>query len=322
MAIDLTNLQSYVQDPNVLLGRLLNKETILKSFEPHDGYHPGQSVLRLYNAGGDLDDTCKVPEGTGSFDEQIFDIVAIQSGNEFCLEDLSRYIRDAGMRYTAGKTSAGSVEEVIMYQEIAKIGRNIDNLVFQGDKTSANGNLNKLDGLLKLADEELAGDRQITISSGNVYDAIQALVAEVPYEAFDWGDIVVMAGRDVVKALQAALVAMNLTHYNPGDKQVDEDIWMPGMGRVWVKPARGLDGTGRMIATPLENCHWLTNLEDDYQEALWDYDNYNQKFYWRVKFLLGVGFARYDILATANITDDVLKAKVGMPVQEVATPQP
>lgn len=317
MALDITGLQQYVQDSNILLGKLINRDSVLRLFEAHDGHFPGQSVLRIYTAGGDLDDCCTVPTGSGSFEQVLINVACILSGNEFCLEDLAKYIRDAGMRFTAGRESAGSVEEVIMNQELAKVARNIDKLVFQGDTTSADTNLNKLDGLIKLA-ENSADTVKVTITEGNAYTAIQQILLSIPVDAYDLGDIAILVGLDVAQALQGAFVAKNFYNYQFNERGLYDYLMFPGYGNVRIIPTSGLNGTGRVIATPLNNIHWLTNLQDDYQTASWNYTEYHQLYYWRIKFLLGVGFGIYEYVVIADVDQDVISAQPSFPVSIVS----
>lgn len=317
MALDLTGLQQYVQDPQRLIGVLLNRETVLRYFDAHEGFFPGQAVLRFYTGGGDLGACCTVPTGTGAFSEKLFNIVCIESGNDFCLEDLARYIRDAGMRFTAGLESAGSVEEIIMNQELAKIAKNIDILVFQGDTDETNTNLNRIDGLIKQANEA-TDSVKLNITSGSVYSTIAQIIAAIPYDAYDLGEVDIFVGREVAARLQSALIALNLYNFTVGQRNPYDVIEFPGFSNVRIIPTRGLDGTNTIIATPSRNIHWLTNLEDDYMRMSWNYTEYHQLYYWRVKFLLGVGFGLTEYVVIATITADVLNAPVGIPVDVVA----
>lgn len=315
MALDISGLQAYVQDPSILIGQLVNRDTILRLFESHEGFQPGEAVLRLYNAGGDLRDCCEIPDGTGAFAQTLIDVSCILSGNEFCLEDLARVIRDSKMRFTSGKESAGSVEQLIMDQELAEIARKMDILVFQGDITSQDENKNKFDGLIKQAAEISA---PVAISTGNVYQALQRIISSINVDAYDMGNVAVLVGIEVAQALQSALIALNMYNFNPGDRKFNDFISFPGFAGISIVPTRGLNHTNTVIVTPFTNIHWLTNLEDDHMEMTWDYDKYRQRYYWRVKFILGVGFGIYDFVQSYTLSNSVITAPVGIPVQSIA----
>lgn len=315
--LDLSGLQQYTQDMDILIGKLLNRDTVLREFEPHTGYFPGPAVLRLYDAGGDLGECCEVPEGSGAFTQKLANVECILSGNEFCLEDLARYIHDAGMRFTAGRESAGSVEEVIMNQELAMVAKRIDTLVFQGDTTSSDPNLNKIDGLIKQATNS-ADTVKLTIDSGNIYTAIQQIITALPYDAYDLGDIDIYVGREVAGAFNAALIGLNFYNYNPGVRGIYDPISIPGQAGIRIVPTRGLDGTNTIIATPRRNIHWLTNLQNDYMEMFWAYTEYHQRYYWRIKFLLGVLFGVDEYVVIATLDPDVITAQPSLNVSVVS----
>lgn len=308
MAIDISGLTLLAQRSPEIIGKLLNRETVLRMFQPHEGYNPGPALLRLYEGGGDLGPCCEIPEGSGEFTEVLTQVACILSGNEFCEQDLARYLNDLSFRFTAGAENIDStLEELITDQELAKIALNIDRLVFQGDTTSPNNNLNRIDGLIKLARENADPANVITIpATADIYSAIQQIIMAIPVEAYDQGDIAILVGRDVAKAIQAALVGNDMFNYNPGSRGVYDPIAWPGVAGVSIIPTRGLDGTNTIIATPLNNIHWLTNLTDDYMALDWDYSKYHQRYYFRTKFLLGLAFAMYDNVVLATFPAAVL----------------
>lgn len=316
MALDISGLTSYTQDKGELVGKSVQRDTVLRLFVPHIGYLPGAATFRIYQGGGDLKDCCVVPTGSGEFIERLANIACIESGNEFCLEDLAKYIRDSGFRVTAGSESAGSVEQVIMNQELAKVSANIDKLVFQGDTASSDTNLNKFDGLIKQA-TAATDSVKLAIATGNVFGAIQQVIGSLPYEAMEYGEIGIMVGYDVASRLRAILVAMNLYHTNPTG-QILDSFDFPGQAGMRIIPTRGLNGTGQIIATPLSNVHWLTNKEDDYLQLYWGYSEYHQVYYWRIKFLLGVTFGMTDQVVIATLDPAVIAAAAGVPVSIVS----
>lgn len=309
MALDFSKLTLVPQRQTEIIGKVIRRETILPRFMPHSGYNPGPALLRLYEGGGDFSDCCDVPDSGGEFTEVPTNVACIQSGNEFCEADLARVLNDFNFRFTAGNESVdGRLEDLFTEQELAKVAYNIDKLVFQGDTSltgDGNRNLNKIDGLIKLAKNSSATVK-VDITSGNVYQAISQIIASVPIGAYDLGEIAVFVGRDVAKNLQASLVASNLYHYNPGDRGPYDPLTIPGIPGVSIVPNIGLDGTNASISTPFRNVHWLTNFTNDYMTLKWKYDDYHERFYWRLRFLLGVNYGFYDYVVIATISDDVI----------------
>ncbi len=316
MAIDISGLQKYTQLYPEIIGKLTNKETALGLFVPHTGFNPGPVRLRLFEAEGTLGNCCVTPDANSTFTEIETEVSCIMSGNEFCIEELAQHFTDLQFRYTTGRESAGSLEELIMNQELSAVAKSIDKLIFHGDVDKADENLNKIDGLLKLA--RTKGAHQVAINSGNIYMAMQAIVSAIPYEVYDMERVAVMVGRDVYNKYKQAWVGMNQFHYNPGNSSFDT-IEIPGTD-VQVIPVRGLDGTGIAMATSLNNIHWLTNLEDDHMTISWNYSDYHQKYFWRLKFLLGLTFGFYDYVVVADIDSSVLSAGISYDVNRFNNP--
>ncbi len=315
MALDYTGLQQYVQDKEGLIGKLINKDTVLGFLMPHEGYLTGPAVLKLFKGDGSLGDCCADPSSASPFAEAKADVACIASGNRFCLKDLAQYIRDAGIRFTAGRESAGSVEEVIMNTELGAVASRIDTLVFQGDTTSANANLNKIDGLIKQATN--ATDSVKITTSANAYAAIAEVIATLPLEAWN-SEIAVFVGMDVAGMFRNTLVGMNLYNYNAGNGTPFDSMNMPGYAGVKIIPSRGLNGTGKIIATPIDNVHYLTNRADDYMQLFWGYSEYHKMYYWNIEFLLGITFGFTDQVVIGTAPAAGLSGGFGLPVSIVS----
>lgn len=295
--VDIKALQQYVQRYPEILGKLFNGETVLSHFVPHTGANPGKYALRLYNAGGELDECCKVPEGDSSFEEVETIVECFTSGNEFCGPDLAKVLTDLQFRFTAGNESAPAVEEIITDQELKAIAKNIDRLVFQGDTESEDKNLNRFDGLLKQA-----GDKEVDLSAiESAYDKVYELIANVEDEAEDMDQIAIYVPYSFSRKLKGELIAKNLFHYDPGMGTEKDQFNMPGYDNFVIIPTRGLNGVDKIFASPKNNLHWVTNLENDHMNMLWDFDNYKQIYFWRVNFILGV---------TIGIKDYVMVGKL------------
>lgn len=312
--IDISGLTLLAQRSPEIIGKLLNRDTVLRLFAAHEGYNPGPAILRLYEGGGDLSECCTIPETAGEFSEVNTTVACIMSGNSFCELDLAKYLNDLKFRFTAGSENIGErLANLIMDQELAKVALNLDRLTWYGDTTSADPNLNKIDGLIKLATNNLPANQQITISDGSLYEAFQNIIANIPLSAWDHSSTVdIFTSLTVGSALKTVLINLNLYHYNPGTYgDPYETFSFPGYGNVNIIPTRGLNKLNpndpeRIIVTPRSNIHWLTNLADDYMTLDWDYTKYHQLYYWRIKFLLGLTFGIYDDVLLVTLNPSVL----------------
>lgn len=302
--IDITGLKDYVQDPKIVIGKLLNRQTALSLFTPHTGIHPGKTVMKFYSGGGQLGQCCGDRPGGGKFTQKEVEAVCRTFGDEFCPDELNAIIKDANARYTAGNKSLGSVEAIIMDQELAAAQITIDKLIFQGDKSLADTNLNAIDGLIKQA---LAIEAATEYDEGTALQAARKFLRSLNLEAWDGGVIAVLADPNIVTGLSASIWNANNFHFAP-NTMTDPytPVTIPGYAGVVFYPMRGMLGTGYMIATPLANVHWYTNLTADHMTALWDYNSYHNKYFWDIAFILGLTFGIDEWVKIAKVDQDVI----------------
>jgi hypothetical protein len=321
--IDVTGVECSFQDIGEIFGKLTREESVLRLFRVHTGFVPGEGRLRFYTAGSNLGNCCEDRNGTGEFSQKLIPVECISVGNEFCLADLKCVLQDLNnIRFTAGNESAGSLIDLFVNQELANTSFNIDRLVFQGDTTSGDPNLNKLDGLIKQATNATDSIKLGQITTGNILDAITRVIAAMPVQAQRFartnGGIDVFIDPNVAFNLHTGLVMLNQYNYNPGSYEIDGIIRIPWLNNVTIYPTDGLEGTNTIIATPIANIHWLTNLENDYLTAYSDYSYYHKRFFWDIQFLLGVGFGFDEWVVIATYTDAVAQAAVSFPVSIVS----
>lgn len=321
MAIDISGLQEYVKLYPELLGRLTMRDSILSLFNVHEGEDPGRTLIRIYEPGTTLGECCADSESNASIDEKEINSVCIAERQTFCETDLAAILRDGTIRYTAGRENAGSMEEIITNQQLASLQKTLDILVFQGDTDSTNPNLNKIDGLIKQA-QEAADSTKLDITTGNLYQALQQIILSTNIDAFDYGrGLAVFVPQEVYNALSVALIGMNLYHYTPQNADLEDNfrpVRLPGFPNVDIIGARGLNGTNTIIATPLDNIHWLTSLKEDHMTMSWIYNDYHERYKYYVKFILGLTFGIDEYVTIATIDPAVIAAPFGMPISIVS----
>lgn len=335
MAIDLTGLQEYVELYPQLIGKLMNRDSILQYMVRHLGATPGKYRYRLFETTSNFQDCCTIPTGNSKAEEREAEVVCILDGDEYCELDFAKLIRDASQRWGAGREKAPKAEAIITQQQLISTQLTLDKLVMLGDTANANNNLNRLDGLVKQATLD-DNSNVIQLTGTSALQMVRTLIARYLQNpnARLFGNINVYVGADVAGLMQFELPGLNLYHYNPGTMSEFTPFALPGIAGVRIIPTYSLDGTGIMFASPENNLHWLTSVADDHMHMEWDYEKYRQLYYWRIKFLLGVhvAFPEYcyigefdtDVLAVAplamgvNILNDPLRVTQVDPATQAA----
>lgn len=318
MALDLTQLNQYVQDTPEIFGRLVVRPTILPYFKLHSGNWEGKVRIPLYEATANLGNCCGEPMENGKATEALIDTACISTGGRFCISDFTKLVRDANARISAGNENAGSLESVITRDELARFCRRIDTLVFQGDTSLTNSNLKPIDGLLK---QSTTGVKTVNITSGNVYNAIYSAALAIDPEAHDFdGGIGIFVGQDVFQKMSLALMAINQYHIAPPTSDIARmEMDLPGLANFKIVGTSGLNGTKKIIVTPFQNVHWATNLSEDHLSMAWEFDKWHREYFWYINAILGVGFGYKDeLVVVASISDSVMNALVGTPVSVVS----
>lgn len=289
--LNISTLQDYVKLYPELLTNIIFRDTIVRRFansiETWTNEEPGQTLMRIFEPQAHLADCCTTPDGESDIVEKMVEAICLMDGQEFCETDLAKILRKGDMRFTAGMENAGSIEQVITEGQIAAFVEAIDKLIFQGDKASADTNLNKYDGLLKQA---TANGVTVNVTTGDMYDALKQLIAALPVNARRQGQVAVFVGEEYADAIQASYINRNLYHYNSGTYEAYSDNTILGYAGFTVIPTPGLTGTNQILVTPLKNIVWITNRQDDMVTLDWDYSKYHQKYYFRIKTIFGVTF--------------------------------
>lgn len=307
MAIDITGLQEYITLHPRLLQTKVWEDTILKKIpvQEYPNTTPGKHIARIFTPIANLSECCSIPTGNSNIVDKELSAICIEDGQEYCEVDLAAILRNEDFRFTAGQESTGSLAQQIIDGQLAAFTEAIDNLVFQGDVTSSDPNLNKLDGLIKQANDSTL-TQKLTFADEDVYTMLQRIAISSNINARKMGKIAIFVGREVADALQLQLINRNLFQYNPGTYSYESDIDLLGFAGFTIVPTRGLDGTNTIIATPFSNIAWLYSRRDDVNTLDWDYEKYHQKYYWRIKTILGIGYAIDEFVTIATFDEAVL----------------
>jgi hypothetical protein len=245
------------------------------------------------------------PSGTTTFTQRAVTVGKIKINEALCLKDLeSKFLQNAlpqGSRYTdmifAEQYSNRKAEKVAEQMEIA---------LWQGDTASANGNLNKFDGLLKLitaastavtnanTSTYISGAPISSITVANVVSVFDAIYTAIPAKVVAKDDITIFCGMDVFRLYTIALKNANLFAYNL-DIKADSEFFLPGT-TVKVVAVQGLNGTNDLVASRISNLFMGTDLLNEEERFEIFYAKEADQIRYVNEFKAGINFAFPDEL--------------------------
>jgi hypothetical protein len=243
--------------------------------------------------------------GTTTFTQRAVTVGKIKVNEALCLKDLeSKYLQKAlpeGSRYT----------EMIFAEDYTnrkaqKIAEQLEVALWTGDTASANGNLNKFDGILKLVTAAggsvvnantstyISGGPIASITVANVVSVFDAIYSAIPAKVVAKDDVVIFCGMDIFRLYTIALKNANLFAYNL-DIKADSEFFLPGT-TVKVIAVQGLNGTNDLIAGRISNFFIGTDMLDEQEryELFWAKEADQLRFV--AEWKMGVNFAFPDEL--------------------------
>jgi len=240
------------------------------------------------------------PSGTTTFTQRAVTVGEIKVNEALCLKDLEKkFLQNAlpqGSRYTdmifAEQYSNRKAEKVAEQMEIA---------LWQGDILSANGNLNKFDGLLKLITAAggsvvnantstfISGGPIASITVANVISVFDAIYTAIPAKVVAKDDITIFCGMDTFRLYTIALKNANLFAYNL-DIKADSEFFLPGT-TVKVVAVQGLNGTNDLVAARISNLFMGTDLLNEEERFEIFYAKEADQIRYVNEFKAGVNFA-------------------------------
>jgi hypothetical protein len=238
--------------------------------------------------------------GTTTFTQRAVTVGKIKINEALCLKDLeSKFLQNAlpqGSRYTdmifAEQYSNRKAEKVAEQMEIA---------LWQGDILSANGNLNKFDGLLKLitaastavtdanTSTYITGGPIASITVSNVVAVFDAIYTAIPAKVVAKDDITIFCGMDTFRLYTIALKNANLFAYNL-DIKADSEFFLPGT-TVKVVAVQGLNGTNDLVAARISNLFMGTDLLNEEERFEIFFAKESDQIRYVNEFKAGINFA-------------------------------
>lgn len=242
--------------------------------------------------------------GATTFTQRTVTVGKIRVNEALCPKDLeSKYLQKA--LPTGSKYDSVPFEQEFSDKKAQRIASQLEIAIWQGDTVSANVNLNKFDGLVKLIGAAagvinanvsgfITGGPVASITVTNVVAVMDAVYQAIPAQIVSYDDVVIMCGMDVFRQYQIALKNANMFNYT-FDGKADSEFVLPGT-TIKVIALQGLNGTGDVYAGRLSNFFIGTDLlnEEERFEIFYAKEADQVRFVSEFKF--GVNFAFPDEL--------------------------
>jgi hypothetical protein len=238
--------------------------------------------------------------GTTTFTQRAVTVGKIKINEALCLKDLeSKFLQNAlpqGSRYTDMIFA-----EQYSNRKAEKVAEQMENALWQGDTASANGNLNKFDGLLKLitaaggsvtnanTSTYITGGPIASITVSNVVAVFDAIYTAIPAKVVAKDDITIFCGMDTFRLYTIALKNANLFAYNL-DIKADSEFFLPGT-TVKVVAVQGLNGTNDLVAARISNLFMGTDLLNEEERFEIFYAKEADQIRYVNEFKAGINFA-------------------------------
>lgn len=238
--------------------------------------------------------------GTTTFTQRAVTVGKIKVNEALCMKDLeSKYLQKA--------LPAGSMYTEMIFAEdysnrkAQKIADQLETALWNGDTASADGNLNKFDGLLKLitaaggsvvnanTSTYISGGPIASITVANVVAVFDAIYTAIPAKVVAKDDITIFCGMDVFRLYTVALKNANLFAYNLNVK-ADSEFFLPGT-TVKVVAVQGLNGTNDLVAARISNLFIGTDILDEQSKFELFYAREADQMRFVSEFKMGVQFA-------------------------------
>lgn len=233
------------------------------------------------------------PSGTTTFSQRILTPGDIKVQEAINPKDLNK-------TYMSHMVTAGSYEDslpfeaVYVNEKLNAINKNSEKAIWLGDTSSANGQLNKFDGFLKVIDAEASiVDGNVSSATGITKDNVVGLVDDMysvlDVDVLEASDLRLAVGYDVARLYLAAHKDLDLRNYEKIDANFE--FMIPG-SNVKLFATTGLNGTSRMILSSASNMTIGVDLENDEEnfKIFYSEDDFVVKYHANFKKACQVAF--------------------------------
>lgn len=218
------------------------------------------------------------PAGSDVFTERYVETKAVKVEKSWCSKVFEKKAANYQLNYEAGRETL-PFEQKIAESNMNRIQDAVENLVWKGNATLG------IDGWLAQASAETLTVKVNFASGATTTTKIDAMVAAIPAAALKKGVNLFISNTDFrgYVAEQNASCCANRTIIDAAS----ESIKYVGDSRITIVPVSGLEGTGKMLASPEDGIVYATDVENSENVyRLW-FDEKDEAFDFRVLFRAG-----------------------------------
>lgn len=237
--------------------------------------------------------------GSTTFTQRTVTVGKIKVNESMCPKDLeAKYLQKA--LPTGSMYDSIPFEQEFSEKKAKRIASQLEIALWQGDTASANVNLNKFDGLIKLVNAAsgvvdantstfISGAPLASITAANVISIFDGVYRAIPATIVSADDVVIVCGMDTFRTYTIALKNSNLFHYSI-DVKADNEFILPGT-TIKVVALQGLNGTNDVFAMRLSNLFLGTDLLNEEEKFEIFYAKEADQVRFVSEFKMGVNFA-------------------------------
>ena len=247
--------------------------------------------------------------GTTSFTQRTVTVGKIKVQESLCPKSLeAKYLQKA--LPTGSTYDSIPFEQDFTDRKAKTIAAQLESAIWQGDTTSANGNLNKFDGLIKLIGAAsgvvdanvsgfISGAPLTSITAANVVSLFDGVYKAIPAKVVSMEDMVIVCGVDTFRTYTIALKNANMFNY-AFDGKADSEFVLPGTS-IKVIALNGLNGTNDVYAMRLSNLFLGTDLLNEEEKFDIFFAKEADEVRFAAEFKMGVNIAFPDEVVKVNI---------------------
>jgi len=247
--------------------------------------------------------------GTTSFTQRTVTVGKIKVQEALCPKALeAKYLQKA--LPTGSQYDSIPFEQDYSDRKAKTIAAQLETAIWQGDTASANGNLNKFDGLIKLIGAAagvvdanvsgfISGAPLTSITAANVVSLFDGVYKAIPAKVVSADDIVIVCGMDTFRTYTIALKNANMFNY-AFDGKADSEFVLPGTS-IKVVALQGLNGTNDVYAMRLSNLFLGTDLLNEEEKFEIFFAKEADEVRFAAEFKMGVNIAFPDEIVKVAI---------------------
>ena len=247
--------------------------------------------------------------GTTSFTQRTVTVGKIKVQEALCPKALeAKYLQKA--LPTGSQYDSIPFEQDYSDRKAKTIASQLETAIWNGDTTSANGNLNKFDGFIKLIGAAsgvvdanvsgfISGAPLSSITAANVVSLFDGVYKAIPAKVVAADDMVIVCGQDTFRTYTIALKNANMFQYSI-DVKADAEFVLPGTS-IKVVALQGLNGTNDVYAMRLSNLFLGTDLLNEEEKFEIFFAKEADEVRFAAEFKMGVNVAFPDEIVKVAI---------------------